>query len=90
MQLLRSIDSARGETTNEKAIRKGIRLVIMTPIARIARASLKTIVEYPGSRRMVRYLTPSGPLRMLADEAAKNEKTFLDRAPTTLRPSRPE
>ena len=73
--------SAHGATANQAALRKTFGTQFMQPIARIAKASLKTAPEYPtlavASSRL-RKGDFLGAAQALADAAAKYEKVFTD------------
>lgn len=73
--------TAKGETGNQAVIRKDIRKRFMEPIARIAKASLREVGEYPTmvvSSSTLRNGDFLGAVQTLADSAAKNEKALLD------------
>ena len=70
-----------GEAVNQAALRKIFRAQFMRPIARIAKASLKTAGEYPtlavASSRL-RKGDFVNAAQALADAAAKHEQAFLE------------
>ena len=76
-----SAGAALGETANQATFRLEFYSAFMRPIARIAKASLRTAAEFPTlvvPSRGLRNGDFVGATQALADAAAKYEKTFVE------------
>jgi hypothetical protein len=72
--------TAKGETANQVAYRKDIRTRFLTPIAGIAKRSLRNAPEYPTMvvpSSLLRNADYLNTVQTLADSAAKHEKELI-------------